>query len=434
MTYPSGAGRGSNAQGVGGVPNSMGLLSNNPQVQRANNQARLVCESLLRSGRIPKACNAGDIVSRGMALVFEMAELYCIGHLADAPQAGGVPKTQTPRWSEIGVRQNPLRKNNERDPMWVKDWILREVHGSQRTAEQMLNEYNRRVFLLTRVIIKYLTKYVLHEDSFKPLATVQPQWQISEAANIRRIVQQLHEAPSARTYTDRLKISNNMRTLRRLSPKSPQNMYKTVDQMSQEPWFVTPDSPIRGAPDGIAKNRGDDLWEFVISFMPRKIPCDWTDLLELTEKAQYLVFEMYDQTFEYQFQWLDDNNALFDPDTMVIRQNTFNRYSNPEGFDGEKLRGKPVQFSFSPIVLQRQHLPFGQLTDPRVIVKAQVALGDAALTTLSTTIQRKDSGSIGGGKPAGNGGGKFGAVGDGRPSGKGGSGRGGGPRGGTGWR
>jgi hypothetical protein len=104
-----------------------------------------------------------------------MAEFYWIGHLADAPQAGRPPKTQSLKWSEIGVRQNPLRKNNERDPMWVKDWILREVHRSQRTAEQMLNEHNRRVFLLTRAIIKHWTRHILHEDSFGPLAILQPQ-------------------------------------------------------------------------------------------------------------------------------------------------------------------------------------------------------------------------------------------------------------------
>jgi hypothetical protein len=434
MSHPSGAGRGSNAQGVGGVPASMVPPPNNQQVQIANNQAWLVRQSLLGSGGIPKARNAGDIVGRGMARVFEMAEMYCIGHLANAPKAGHAPKTQTPKWSDLGERQNPMRRHKATDPVWVKNWILHEVNGSQRTAEQMLNEYNLRVFLLTRVIIKYLTREVLKEDCFEPLANLQPQWQLPAAANIHARVQQLQAAqppPPAQIHTHRLEISNNMRALRRLSPTSPPNMYKTVHQMSQVPWFVTPDPPILGAPEGIAKARGDELWEFVVSFMPRKISCDWTDLLELMEKSHYLVFEMYDQTFEYQFQWLDDNNALFNPDTMVVRQNTLDRYSNADGFDSEKLRGRPVQFSFSPIVLQRQHLPFGQRTDPQVIVRAQVMLGETALTTSSTTIQGKGSGSIGGGKPGWDEGGKFGAIGEGRPSGKGGSGGGGGRRGGA---
>ncbi|KAL2395245.1 hypothetical protein ABEF93_002669 [Exophiala dermatitidis] len=248
-------------------------------------------------------------VQRQFAKVWSMAEAYAVAHV-------NVPST---------AKDNAM-------PQRLKDILLSAA--TRNTAYQFMSTPMTRYFLVTKVILQWIMRFVMKPDCFSGFDK-----NIDRTINSCR--SQIYQSTPAQVKHQLLTtVSQQMAALRR------------------NPRF-------EGFLTHLAKTRGNKLWEDITPMMHQKTARDWEDMLSLMREAHKLAFYMFSGPDEYRFEF-PQHGQPFDKNTMESKDP-----QAPKNPDQLVAKSATVRLAYTPQVMGRRNFADGHVAT-RTMLRAYV--------------------------------------------------------------
>ncbi|KAL2426310.1 hypothetical protein ABEF95_003151 [Exophiala dermatitidis] len=248
-------------------------------------------------------------VQRQFAKVWSMAEAFAVAHV-------NVPST---------AKDNAM-------PQRLKDVLLNAA--TRNTAYQFMSTPMTRYFLVTKVILQWIMRFVLKADCFSGFDK-------NIDSTIESCRSQIYQSTPAQVKHQLLTtVGLQMAALRR------------------NPRF-------EGFLAHLAKTRGNKLWEDITPMMHQKTARDWEDMLTLMREAHKLAFYMFSGPDEYRFEF-PQHGQPFNKNTMESKDP-----QAPKSPDQLEAKSATVRLAYTPQVMGRRNFADGHVAT-RTMLRAYV--------------------------------------------------------------